>query len=56
VTNYHSPKDDVTQPIQYESSARFAGFAFALGQAIAGESQRPRWNEHDFFGDKFGRR
>jgi Zn-dependent M28 family amino/carboxypeptidase len=55
VTNYHSPKDDVTQPIQYPTSARFAGFAFALGHAIAMAPEPPRWNENDFFGSKFGR-
>jgi hypothetical protein len=56
VTVYHSPQDDVTQPIQYETSARFAGFAFELGYAIAMDAQRPRWNGGDFFGDHFGRR
>jgi Zn-dependent M28 family amino/carboxypeptidase len=56
VTNYHSPKDDVSQPIQYQTSARFAGFAFALGHAIAMAPEPPRWNENDFFGSKFGRR
>ena len=49
VTTYHSPKDDVTQPIHYETSAKFAGFAFVLGHTIAMESQRPRWNDNDFF-------
>jgi len=54
VTVYHSPKDDLTQPIQYETSAQFARFVFRLGHAIAMESERPRWNDNDFFGGKFG--
>jgi hypothetical protein len=54
VTVYHSPKDDLTQPIQYETSARFARFVFWLGHAVATASERPRWNDNDFFGTKFG--
>ncbi|MDM8008424.1 MAG: M28 family metallopeptidase [Phycisphaerae bacterium] len=54
VTVYHSPKDDMTQPICYESSAQLARFAFRLGHAIAMETERPRWNDGDFFGKKFG--
>ncbi|HOW73017.1 MAG TPA: M20/M25/M40 family metallo-hydrolase [Phycisphaerae bacterium] len=52
-TVYHSPKDDLSQPISYESSARFARFAFQLGYGIAMETKRPRWNDNDFFGKKF---
>jgi len=54
VTVYHSPKDDLTQPIQYETSARFVRFVFWLGYAIAADPERPHWNENDFFGRKFG--
>ena len=56
VTNYHTPKDDIGQPLDFESSARMARFAFTLGHLIAMEPQRPRWNEGDFFGNKFGNR
>ena len=54
VTNYHTPKDDISQPLDYESSAKLSKFAFALGHSIAMEPQRPRWNEGDFFGSRFG--
>ncbi len=54
VTNYHTPKDDISQPLDYVSSAKLSKFAFALGHSIAMEPQRPRWNESDFFGNKFG--
>lgn len=53
VTVYHSPKDDATQAFHYETSARFARFVFLLGRTIAMESQRPAWNQHDFFGKQF---
>lgn len=56
VTNYHTPKDDIRQPLDFESSARMSRFAFTLGHLIAMEPQRPRWNESDFFGNKFGNR
>lgn len=56
VTNYHTPKDDISQPLDFESSARMSRFAFTLGYLIAMEPQRPRWNESDFFGNKFGNR
>jgi hypothetical protein len=54
VTTYHSPKDDLSQPIDYETSARFARFVFRLGRAISMDSERPRWNDNDFFGKKSG--
>ena len=54
VTTYHSPKDDLAQPIQYETGARFADFVFRLGRAVAMESERAHWNNNDFFGTKFG--
>jgi Zn-dependent M28 family amino/carboxypeptidase len=54
LTVYHSPKDDLTQAVQYETSARFAHFVFRLGHAIAMNPERPRWNDSDFFGTKFG--
>lgn len=56
VTNYHTPKDDIRQPLDFESSARMSRFAFTLGHLIAMEPQRPSWNESDFFGNKFGNR
>ena len=56
VTKYHSPKDDVTQSLQYETGVQHAKFAFVLGHTIATEPQRPRWNKDDFFGSKFSRR
>jgi len=56
VTKYHSPKDDASQSLQYETGVQHSKFALMLGYTIATESQRPRWNKDDFFGSKFGRR
>ncbi|MBP8305264.1 MAG: M20/M25/M40 family metallo-hydrolase [Phycisphaerae bacterium] len=54
VTVYHSPKDDASQPVHYETSARFARFVFRLGHAVAMTPERPHWNDNDFFGTEFG--
>lgn len=53
VTKYHSPKDDASQPIDYETSSRFARFAAVLTYHAANDLQRPIWNPNDFFGKKF---
>jgi hypothetical protein len=53
VTIYHSPKDDSSQPIQYENSARFTRFAALVTYYIAMNPSRPTWNANDFFGKRF---
>ena len=52
-THYHQPSDDLAQPIVWETALRFARVGVRIGYRIAMEEQRPRWNEGDFFGDKF---
>jgi len=51
---YHQPGDDVSQPIQYADAARLALLNARIGRQIADAPQRPRWNQDDFFGEKFG--
>ena len=51
--HYHRPSDDLSQPIHYPTAARLAALNQRIGLAIANDPQRPRWNESDFFGDKF---
>ncbi|SDY31491.1 M20/M25/M40 family metallo-hydrolase [Lysobacter enzymogenes] len=52
---YHRPGDDVSQPIQYADAARLARLNARIGEAIAGQAQRPAWNAGDFFGEKFAK-
>lgn len=52
-TTYHSPKDDTRQPIDYETSSRFARFAAVLAYYTANDPERPVWNPNDFFGSRF---
>jgi len=53
-TRYHAPGDDLAQPIDYDSGARFARVNFLLGWNVAQANGRPKWNAGDFFGKKFG--
>jgi hypothetical protein len=54
VTLYHSPKDDMNQNLDFESGAGFSRFVFRFCHAVANGEERPKWNEEDFFGEKFG--
>jgi hypothetical protein len=55
-TRYHLPQDDLGQPMDLESGAREAQFAFLVGLEIADARERPVWKPGDFFGRTFGRR
>ena len=54
-TVYHSPKDDASQPIDFDSAAKVARLYFLMADKVATDSARPAWNPGDFFGTKFGR-
>jgi len=56
VTDYHTPKDDLHQSLDYDSSVRLARFAFSLGYDVAMDTRPPQWNEGDFFGAEFANR
>ncbi|MGH9795523.1 MAG: M28 family metallopeptidase [Candidatus Acidiferrales bacterium] len=50
---YHTPLDDMSQPFSFEAGALGARFNFLIGYAVAQQTERPRWNEGDFFGETF---
>ena len=54
VTRYHTPLDDMEQPLDFESGARAAGLNFLIGYELAQRQNPPEWNNGDFFGTKFG--
>lgn len=54
-TIYHSAADQSDQKLDYPSGAAWARTNLDLAVAIANAKERPRWNEGDFFGTKFGR-
>jgi hypothetical protein len=56
VEHYHSPSDDMNQPFDWPSGAKFTSMAFWTAWMAADATQPPRWNPGDFFGGRFGAR
>ena len=52
-TRYHTPLDNMEQPIDYDAGVDAAGLLFLLGYSVAQQDQRPAWNKDDFFGTRF---
>jgi hypothetical protein len=50
---YHSPRDDMSQPIDWDSGARFARLNYLIARQLADAPQRPLWYRGDYFGDAF---
>jgi hypothetical protein len=50
---YHSPKDDLTQKIDWDSGARFAEVNYRIARAMTDSDQHPLWFVGDYFGDTF---
>lgn len=51
---YHTPKDDVSQPMDLEAGARLVRANVATAWLLANDEARPTWNRGDFFGQTFG--
>lgn len=54
-TVYHSPKDDMAQPMDFESAAKIARLYFLMADEVADADRRPSWTPGDFFGARFSR-
>lgn len=52
---YHSPKDDMQQPMDLRAGVQVTEFAYRLGVDVANAAERPTWNKANFFGERFGR-
>jgi Zn-dependent M28 family amino/carboxypeptidase len=52
---YHSPQDDMSQPLDFNAAAKYTRLNLAVGYAIANQDARPTWNPGDFFGDAFAK-
>ena len=48
-TIYHKPSDDLNQPIDKESAARFDRIIFGLMKRVADDPARPHWKDDSFF-------
>ena len=55
-TRYHSPSDDMNQPLDFDAAVEFMQVDFLVGYDIAQDPQRPSWKPGDFFGETFGRK
>ncbi len=53
-TRYHTPQDDLGQPMDLSAGARHAQLNFLVGLEIANADERPAWKPGDFFGRMFG--
>jgi hypothetical protein len=56
VTRYHTPLDNMDQPIDFEEMAKGSVLNFLVGYEIAQHDAAPSWNKGDFFGTTFGPR
>lgn len=52
-THYHQPSDELNRDIDFAAGAKFAEVNYYILKAIADATERPTWNEGDFFGDLF---
>jgi hypothetical protein len=46
---YHSPSDDLDQPVDKAAAAEFNRIMLALGERVANATDRPHWNPGSFF-------
>jgi Peptidase family M28 len=56
VTRYHTPLDNMDQPIDFDEMAKGSVLNFLVGYQIAQHDTAPLWNKGDFFGTTFGPR
>ncbi len=53
-TIYHTPKDDMNQPFDFDAAAVHVKVNFLIGYYVSGEKEAPTWNKGDYFGKRFG--
>lgn len=55
-TRYHSPQDDMTQPLNFDATLQYMKVNFLVGYDLAQQGERPAWKPNDFFGNLYGQR
>lgn len=55
-TIYHTPQDDMNQPLNFNAARLCTQVILAVGYEIAEAPGRPSWNKGDMFGERFGRK
>jgi Zn-dependent M28 family amino/carboxypeptidase len=51
---YHSPRDDLSLPFNWQTGARFAQLNYLISREIADGPEAPRWYQDSFFADAVG--
>ena len=46
---YHSPMDNLTQPLDLTAAAKYIRIFMQLAEAVADRPARPQWNPDSFF-------
>jgi Zn-dependent M28 family amino/carboxypeptidase len=46
---YHAPSDDLNQPVDLQAAGEFNGLILRIAEAVANQTERPRWNDDSFF-------
>ncbi len=46
---YHQPSDDMSQPFDFKATVKCTRVDLAVGYEVAQQTERPRWNDGDFF-------
>ena len=50
---YHSPQDDLSQPILWTAAARYGELNYRIARILADQTQRPLWYRGDYFGETY---
>jgi Peptidase family M28/PA domain len=48
-TRYHTPKDDMSQPLEFQPAADYSKLVFTVAYLTAQAPERPVWNPGEFF-------
>ena len=55
--HYHKPSDEFRdKDFNFSAAAKYVKLNFLVGWQIANKTERPRWQEGDFFGETFGKK
>ena len=50
---YHTPKDDLSQPIKWTAAARYGELNYRIARSLGDDARRPLWYRGDYFGDTY---
>jgi Zn-dependent M28 family amino/carboxypeptidase len=54
-TKYHTPQDDMKQPLNFQAARLCTQVLLAVGYEVAMAPTRPSWNSGDIFGQRFAK-